>query len=375
MRRNIQLAYLLLIAVVCGSLQFAAAQSAPAWGTIHSPTGSPASTNLNPAITSPINPSLQFGGLTGFNTNVHAVSAGVALRNRGEGVIHLSGLDPNAPGSAIGAFFWWAVITAGPPSPLNHQLTIQRISPSPSAPITILGQIVGAGPQPCWAGDTITVFRGPLPSEEQQFIGALLAPGTTDNGNGLYLVSLPPGASGDTSGADPWAVSPTLPLIEGASMTIIRTVPESGHSVVLLYDAAASGGSALAGNEFNGTLSYTLNLPPSAVPSSSGGTIDSIFSEIGADGQHGSSLVANPGGGNETTVVNGIVVAGPGSPYNDSDWNGSAGLPLPQLWDDAAHDVGDSIGLSSGTNSLAVQINATGDCLATVANILEVHQQ
>ena len=42
---------------------------------------------------------------------------------------------------------------------------------------------------------------------------------------------------------------------------------------------------------------------------------------------------------NETARIDGTLVAGTGSDYNDSDWNGSDGKPLPQLWDTAGHYI------------------------------------
>ena len=76
----------------------------------------------------------------------------------------------------------------------------------------------------------------------------------------------------------------------------------------------------------------------------------------------------------ETTTINGLAVAGPGSAYNDSDWNGSAGYPLPQLWDDTGHNV--TAASPRGTTRLNVTFktnSATPDCLTPVANVVEVH--
>lgn len=40
-----------------------------------------------------------------------------------------------------------------------------------------------------------------------------------------------------------------------------------------------------------------------------------------------------------SSVFNGHAVTGPGSAYNNSDWNGSAGYPLPRPWDDTGHNI------------------------------------
>ncbi len=69
--------------------------------------------------------------------------------------------------------------------------------------------------------------------------------------------------------------------------------------------------SGLSGATFNTSLSYSLILPTTATGSLT------LWDNIGADGQQGksrTSIVAK-----ETTTINGLAVAGPGSAYNDSD--------------------------------------------------------
>ena len=58
------------------------------------------------------------------------------------------------------------------------------------------------------------------------------------------------------------------------------------------------------------------------------------------------------------------------SDYNDSDWNGSDGKPLPQLWDTAGHDIAGLV--SSGANGIDVEIITGDDCVTTVANLVHV---
>ena len=66
--------------------------------------------------------------------------------------------------------------------------------------------------------------------------------------------------------------------------------------------------------------------------------------------------------------INGVLIAGPGSTANDSDWNGAIAGVLPQLWDDTGHTIDSAV--SPGTTSLAVSINSPSDCLVPVANIV-----
>jgi hypothetical protein len=98
-----------------------------------------------------------------------------------------------------------------------------------------------------------------------------------------------------------------------------------------------------------------------------------LWDNIGADGQHGSAArTAAASISDETTTINGFPVAGAGSMYLDSDWNGSAGLPVTQLWDDTGHDI--TAAAPPGTVNLNVVINSvllSADCLTPVANVVQ----
>jgi hypothetical protein len=269
------------------------------------------------------------------------------LRNRSTGSISISG----AKTPIKGAFIYWAVITSGAALTADKSIMVQRLFPTPaSAVTTIAGSVVGTGPTPCWfTADTITVFKGSIPL-------------TVATGNGLYKVTLLSGASGSTSGGDPFVGSPVLPLMEGASIVIVGTGASTAK--VAIYDTG------LSGTTFQGNpgLSYTLTLPATAT-----GAL-TLLDNIGADGQQGASRKAVAGVADESTLINGVPVAGPRSIYNDSDWNGSAARPLPQLWDDTGHDITTST--PSGTTvlniSIANQGEATTDCMSPVANVVLV---
>lgn len=269
-------------------------------------------------------------------------TGGAALRNREAGNIGVSGVN----GATQAAIIYWAVITDGPPPVADTSINVQRLSPGPpSVVVNVTGTVVGTGPQPCWIGDTITVFRAAIPL-------------VVATGNGSYQVTINPGAGGVTDGSDPWVSFPVLPLFEGASIVLVG----AGTGTVAIYDVG------LAGNTFFGNpgLTYMLSLPTTA-----SGTL-TLFDNIGADGQQGlsrTSLIADEG-----TTINGIPVAGPGSLYNDSDWNGSSGYPLPQLWDDTGHDITGAT--PAGTTLLTINVSTTNplfDCLTPVANVIEIH--
>jgi hypothetical protein len=291
-------------------------------------------------------PAVNIGPIPWFQiyNNAQYESAGVGLRNRRTGAIEMSGVI--APVQA--AWIYWAVITQGPPPAAASQIQVQRLAPPApaSANVTLAGVTVGNGPQPCeWNGNRITVFRA-------------LIPAAVATGNGTYKITRLAGGGGLVGGENPWAAPQVLPLWEGASIVMVGT----GTQTVALYDFF------LSGNTFNADngLAYQLILP-FAIPANT----EVFFDEIGADGQHGMGRIADPAVSAETTMVQGIPVAGPGSDYNDSDWNGNAGLVLPELWDDAGH----RLVVPNATAVLNVGITngpafGFGDCITPVANVV-----
>lgn len=299
----------------------------PQWGTRAALPGN-APARLGPALGS-INPTFTFSN-AGYGTG------GVGMRNQQVGSIVINGV--NAPVQA--AYVYWAVISFGAATRPEGTILISRRGPVlNTAAVTLFGTVVGTGIPPCWPGDTITVFRAAVPL-------------TVATGNGDYEVRFRNNVFGSVAGEDPW-VNATDPLLEGVSLVIVG----SGGSTVGIYDVG------LAGNTFLGdNLSYTLVAP--ATP-----TFSALWDNIGADGQVGASRNASFGVSGETTFINGAQVSGPGANYADSDWDGSSGLPLPQLWDDTGHDI--SFTITPTAPVFAVQFNAGGDCLTPVANVLE----
>jgi hypothetical protein len=211
---------------------------------------------------------------------------------------------------------------------------------------TVTGTLLGTGPSPCWDGSGINVYKASVPL-------------TVATGNGSYKVTIKPTAVGLTDGSDPWVRSGVFPAWEGTSLVIVG----SGSGIVSIYDAG------FAGTTFVGSLSYTLLLPANA-----SGTL-TLWDNIGADGQFGPRGRSANSASDEATSINGVAVAGPGGLNNDSDWNGSSGFPLPQLWDDTGHDI--TSATPAGTDTLAVTITTSPgpslDCLTTVANVTELH--
>jgi hypothetical protein len=207
----------------------------------------------------------------------------------------------------------------------------------------IVGTRLATGQSPCWfAGDRTTVYRAVVPT-------------SLANGNGLYIVLLKAGANGNISGASPWEQSSNPPLFEGVSLVLVGT----GTARVSIYD------SGLAGRMFYDTLTYQLRTTSIA------GATEIVFHNIGADGQIGDGVNALPAASGEVTFLNNRRIAGPGSPAQKSDWNGSVAEPLPQLWDNSSHIV-TSQALAGSPTLLPFRVTAPDDCLVTVANILSV---
>jgi len=304
------------------------------WGTSNAPTAAEVQpeTSLTTAIRA-----------TSVFTAAGYGSGGVSLRNRGGGNIAVSGVV--TPAKA--AYLYWAVISEGAAPKAAQSLKIQRLSPTEDSTVaTVTGKSLGTAASPCWPGNTITVFKGTVPL-------------SVANGNGSYQITLLAGASGSTAGADPW-LSHTLPLFEGASLAIVG----KGSGTVAFYDEG------LAAHTFFSYpgLTYTLTLPAAAPGKSA------LFDNIGADGQHGVSRTAELALSEKFTLINSVYVGGPASVYLDSDWSGSSGLPLPQLWDDTGHDISSAV--PKGTKTLSVDFFSADsggyDCLTTTANIVQI---
>jgi hypothetical protein len=303
-------------------------------GTTHSPYGVP----KKPLAVAPQQ------GVNPFHTyqNAEYATGGVALRNQNERSIIISGLPVGS--TTVDAYIYWVFLldTTTPPPAVSSIKLIRTFPVGPTAVPTILnGTLVATGSDPCWGSVGAYMYRAQVPA-------------SIASGNGNYLVRLLPGASGLTTGEDPWDGNVVFELAEGASLVIIST----GSHTVSLYD------NGIAGLTSIGTpVSYTLNLPQPA----SGNQV--LWDNWGSDGQIGASRT--PLYADDTTIINDYPVAGPGigALDSDSDWNGSAGFPLPQLWDDTGHDI--TSAAPAGTTELNVDFNApSGDCWNVVGNIV-----
>ena len=298
---------------------------------IYAEKGLPNGRKAQAASIGQVNPSLHF-------VDAGHVANGVGLRNRRTGTITLDAIPPDATILAAYLYWGWNGLSS-PVSGQHNKMGLKRLILGSPGSTVVTGTLVGSGDDPCWiSGSSNFVYR----AEVTSFV----------LGNGDYQVLLRPGATGSTNGADPWASSVDPPLAEGASLVVIYSLP-GFHTLV--YD------SGLAGNFFSSDFGYTLDFNGLTV----GGGY--IWTNIGMDGQIGGGLLATSAVSGEKTFLKNILLAGPGAPNNDSDWNGSDGNPLPQLWDTSSHHIGPI--LTGGETSVQVDF-VVQECLVSVANVI-----
>jgi hypothetical protein len=289
---------------------------------------------------------------TPFKTykNASYGTGGIALRNRGIGVLHVSGVS----GPVQDAYLYWAILfNTTQPDPDLYHVTLRRMTflPFEFVGVHLKGTLLGIAADPYWGSKGAAVFRAQVPK-------------CIARGNGAYEVVLPRESSGLTDGQDPWDGNVVFPLAEGASLVIVGT----GNYTVGIYDAGFT--ATMFGCEPAApyVFTYTLTLPVDQAPTS-----NVLWDNIGADGQAGHGRTDYPSDSLETTFINGVHISGgAGALDNDSDWDGSAGLPIPQLWDDTGHDI--SAAFVGGPAPATAEITFTndGDCVVTVANVLAV---
>lgn len=276
--------------------------------------------------------------------NAKHVANGASLRNLDGATIRLNGMPPDA--TVVEAFLYWDFNGIANFTPGVHDHVLLN-----GIPVT--GTLVGSGADPCW-----------VPGTRNFAFRANVGPGSPTTmvvfGPGEFRVDLVAGATGQTDGADPWnPLAPQPPLAEGASLLVIYTTPSQPLGTVFVYDRG------LAGNMFLDNLSYTLvGFPP--VPA----VASRYWTTIGADGQVGFGVESPATLAQETTRINGVLIAGPGSAANDSDWNGTDGIPQIQLWDTHTHDVSATLPLNA--TQATVVFLSQGDCLVPVANALTI---
>jgi hypothetical protein len=296
--------------------------------------------------------------LDGSWSNASYATGGVALRNRASGYIQISGLPAGSQTQA--AYLYWAVL-AGPNTTKTQlkdmgEVSLCGVEPKTACSGTLHGTLLNIGGDPCWGSVGTYVYK-------------VAVSATVAKGNGAYLFSEFKSAYGLTDGEDPWDGNVVFPAWEGASLVIVGT----GGASVGLIDGQA--GTTFSGGSPSYSNFYQL-------PATVGTDTTVLLDNFGYDGQLGTSRFADIA--NEQSfaegwpsLTNNIQFAGwaapllPGLEATDSDWDGSSGWALPQLWDDTGHDISNAF--ESGDTWVLVQYNSFGDCIGTVGAVLSVN--
>ena len=258
-------------------------------------------------------------------TNSNHVANGVALRNRTSGTIHLRGVPISSP--VVKAFLYWNYS--------DNVGTGAATSPTLFNGNLITGNKIADNPDPCWGMGGNHTYR----SDVTPWV--LPSPGHP-NQDYQVVMSFNDGTS--TTGQNPW--SPTesqQQRLEGATLIVVY----GGSGKVSIYDNLS--GTTM----FGGTGTFNLVFFP--------GSSNGLFTVTGADGQQPGTF------GMKDTLFNGsLILESPGG-YPANDWNGSAGVPLPQLWDVHTHTVL----LRPNAAIQQVSFNVDSDCVVPVAFVLD----
>lgn len=294
------------------------------------------------------------------------VAAGTGLRNRDAATLELAGAPPGAV--AVAAWLYWGLIADGTETG-QHDLKALVLDGHP-----LTGELLAIGQEPCWVappGEAPPMFRA-----YRRSVLDRLHPGI----NGEYRVEVP--SSGASDGSDPWrgATAPR-PWVEGASLLVLYAhpdVPSGAH--FYLHEGPA----LLAGY-----LDVLHDLPPVVPPAQTPSLLR--HTRIGGDGQRRAGYVPTFPFTTELSwlpwcAYSPVRLAGPGSAIDlVSDWKGSDGGPVTQLWDTQSTELSWTGDLSScqgyrvsyntldptealptGASSLAF------DCVVVVAHALTV---
>ena len=131
----------------------------------------------------------------GTNGFVAAESAGVGMRNYGNGTITISGIPANHV--PVSSLLFWQVLNQTQPASNNVTINGNNVTEV----------LIGSDVDPCWGQENAWAFA----ADVTPYV----------SGNGSYEIEGVP--SGLTNGQDPWAGT-VAPLAEGASLVVIHQI-------------------------------------------------------------------------------------------------------------------------------------------------------
>jgi hypothetical protein len=269
------------------------------------------------------------------------IANGVGTRNLGSGCIRLRG----APASAVAvrAWLYWGTIINVQQPPATDTARFNGVK--------VIGNLMGTCNPPCWPGTHFVAYKA---SVIRQLSAGI---------NGNYDVDIATGPN--SKGQDPWTTpTPANPLSEGASLLVVYADKSVPTTAKVYFNEAAhlfSGPIVIGNDVFPNVPNYT----------------SLKHTRIGADGQVGASTFAITPISTETTFLGPDVnhltqIRGcPGGINPDSDWNGTDGGPLNQLWDTHSDSFGTQI-IPPTSQTYVVKYVAHGDCIVAIAHILGV---
>lgn len=257
--------------------------------------------------------------------DVSHVASGTALRDRSRGYIQLRGVPSKS--AVVRSFLVW-------------NFSDDKREGAASAPALIDGNLVvgkktADNSDPCWGRAGNHTYVADVTDYTNQRGGP----------NQDYEVVMPFNERTSTAGENPWAAPSQAPvLFEGATLFVIY---KNDKTTGPLFFFAPPGD-----NMFSSTATYLLATP---------GFGSGLFTMAGADGQRGGGH--DNALSNDLTFFDGNQIAGPA--VAASDWDGSDGLTLPQLWDTHTHQV------KLSNNPSAVEYDVKFDCVVPTAFVLD----
>jgi len=246
----------------------------------------------------------------------------VALRNKTSGTIHLRGIPKES--KVLSAKLYWNYLLNSGTRPF------EKISFDGNI---LAGELVNKTQDPCWADVDVSLTYVTDVTE----IVASYSPNLNQN---YKFGFFPPYPSISNTGNNPWNYEPQKIRTEGATLIVVY---DDGQETGPLYIYDKFGKNAM----FWGSASFSWeNQAPGR----------GLFTMIGADGQLGHT--------DEKGYFDGNPMSGSDASTN-SDWDGSDGWPLTQLWDTHTHCV------DMEKRTSTVKYNAKGDCLVPVAFVVD----
>lgn len=335
MRKTLLLASIATILTLC-LVSIPAQADTNAAGTCQTPAA------ITPSIFISVNGSTSFTKFVQVDGSVNYVASGTCMRNWGKGTITIQGV-PNGflnwqlwlPTPLVRvALLYWSVLNAT----YSPQLSMGKFN---GVPIT--GTLLGKDTSPCWASPYVYSFRADVTN--------LILPGI----NGQY--KLTDFASGRTDGANPWAVDPTPPGLEGASLIIIYNdinLCAVKHSV-MVYDGPP--------------VTFVFSTVNTTITGFSvGRTCDVKTTFIISDGQ-----IAIVGAGTKTAWLQSPSVINLGTAFDGQDVvdsTGSRNTVTGWLHDTTTFNIWQGLPVGTGTATLAVSTGS--DCLTWLAQVFSV---